>query len=163
MRKYWKPLVAFNLALVLSIVVWQVWLKEQILREGKLVLLNLAPKDPLSLMQGYYMTLRYDIARELSYSEIPARGYMVVSLDSQRVARLVRTQSEPTPLSSSELLIKYFYNDAFVSIGAESYFFEEGQDTTFANARYGALRVNDKGESVLIGLYNQERQLIEPK
>lgn len=163
MRKYWKPIVAFNLLLVLAIVGWQVWLKEKVIAEGKLVLLDLAPKDPRSLMQGDYMELRYAEVRDLSYSEIPARGYMVMKIDEHNVGKKLRVQETPEPIAEGEILIKYFYNERFVSIGAESYFFEEGQAKTFENARYGGLRINNRGESVLVGLYDENHQLLEVK
>ena len=47
--------------------------------------------------------------------------------------------------------------------GAESFFFEEGQADVYENAVYGGLKVNGKGQSLLIGLYNEKFQLIQPE
>ena len=43
----------------------QILLKEHTRTSGNLVLLELAPVDPRSLMQGDYMTLRYAIASDV--------------------------------------------------------------------------------------------------
>jgi uncharacterized membrane-anchored protein len=45
-------------------------------------------------------------------------------------------------------------------IGAESYFFEEGQAKKFEVARYGGIKVDDAGNSVLVGLYDKNHKLI---
>lgn len=67
------------------------------------------------------------------------------------------------PLAKEEQLIKYFKGDWSLNIGAESYFFEEGQGEQFEQAEFGGLRVDDKGNSILVGLYDKQKQLIEPK
>ena len=46
-------------------------------------------------------------------------------------------------------------------LGAESFFFEEGQDTLYQKAVYGGLKVDDKGQSLLVGLYDEDFHLIQ--
>ena len=48
-----------------------------------------------------------------------------------------------------------------ISIGAESFFFEEGSAAKFEKAKYGALRVDSEGNSILVGLYNENRKAIK--
>ena len=48
--------------IVLALVNLQIFGKEAIIRDGRTVLLRLAPVDPRSLIQGDYMALRYGIA-----------------------------------------------------------------------------------------------------
>ena len=55
MKKYSSILIIANLVLLLVYFNWSVYQKEQTLKEGQLVLLQLAPVDPRSLMQGDYM------------------------------------------------------------------------------------------------------------
>lgn len=157
-----KLLVGANLALVLLVGIWLVWQKEETMKNGELILLQLAPKDPLSLMQGYYMDLRYRETQDLTYDSIPSRGYIIFETDSNNVGNYVSTVSQPVEVPDNQLLIRYFFNDRFVSIGAESYFFEEGQASCYENAMYGGLHVDSKGNSVLSGLYDKNRQLIQP-
>ena len=59
MKKQSRILIITNLLLLLGYLNWSIYQKEQTLRDGQLVLFELAPVDPRSLMQGDYMSLRY--------------------------------------------------------------------------------------------------------
>lgn len=161
MKKYREVLIVVNLIVVLIIFNYSVYEKEHILLEGKLVLLKLAPVDPRSLMQGDYMQLRYEIAENIDFQKIPKRGYVVIRNDEAAIANKVRFQKDPVPLNEYEVLIKYNLSDYDLNIGAESFFFEEGQAEKFEIAEYGGLRVDENGNSVLIGLYDENKKLIE--
>ncbi|MBE8715132.1 GDYXXLXY domain-containing protein [Sphingobacterium hungaricum] len=162
MAKYIGLIILGNLILLLIYFNTSIAKKEKILDDGQLVLLNLAPVDPRSLMQGDYMALRYSIGM-LDYNDsIPKRGYIVVTLDSTAVADRVRFQEDQTPLKSGEQLIEYnALNSWNVHIGAESYFFEEGQAEKYEKAAYGGLKIDKHGNSILIGLYDDNKQLIQ--
>ncbi|MCX2741281.1 GDYXXLXY domain-containing protein [Pontibacter anaerobius] len=155
-------IILVNLVLVLVIFNLSVVEKEEVLEKGELVLLELAPVDPRSLMQGDYMRLSYAISQAADLEKIPNRGYAVVKLDEQQVAQLVRYQKEKSPLNSGEYLLKYTKGEWSINLGAESYFFEEGQAIIFEEAKYGGLRVDEQGNSILVGLYDEQRQLIQP-
>ncbi|EJF11497.1 GDYXXLXY domain-containing protein [Pontibacter sp. BAB1700] len=155
-------IVLVNLVAVLAFFNLSVVEKEEILEDGQLVLLQLAPVDPRSLMQGDYMTLSYAISQTQELEKLPNRGYAVVQVDSQNVAQLVRYQPENEPMNEGEILLRYSKGNWSLNLGAESYFFEEGQAETFEKAEYGGLRVDNKGNSVLVGLYDENRALIVP-
>jgi uncharacterized membrane-anchored protein len=164
MKRNLKSIVVLvNLVAVLAFFNLSVAEKEDILTDGQLVLLELAPVDPRSLMQGDYMVLSYAISQTQELEKLPNRGYAVVQLDSQQVAQLVRYQPEKEPLHSDEILLRYNKGQWSLNLGAESYFFEEGQAETFEVAKYGGLKVDGEGNSVLVGLYDEKRQLIVPK
>ena len=57
MKKQSRILIITNLLLLLGYLNWSIYQKEQTLRDGQLVLFELAPVDPRSLMQGDYMYL----------------------------------------------------------------------------------------------------------
>ncbi|MFD2513024.1 GDYXXLXY domain-containing protein [Pontibacter locisalis] len=154
-------IILVNLVLVLVLFNLSVAEKEEVLAEGELVLLELAPVDPRSLMQGDYMRLSYAVSQTDKLDSIPARGYAVLKLNEKQVAQLVRYQKEETPLYPQEFLLKYTKGQWSLNLGAESYFFQEGQAELFGDARYGGLKVDDKGNSILIGLYDEHRQLIQ--
>ncbi|GAB3193879.1 putative membrane-anchored protein [Pontibacter aydingkolensis] len=159
-----KGVIIFvNLVLVLALFNWSVTEKEEILENGELVLLELAPVDPRSLMQGDYMRLSYAISRPELFDSLDQKGYAVLKLGQYNVAELVRFQKKEQPLSPKEQLLKYSKTDWTINLGAESYFFEEGQAKTFEQAKYGGLRVDEKGNSILIGLYDEKQQLLKPK
>lgn len=157
-----KWIILLNLFLLLGYFVYSVLGKEKLLKEGTLVLLELAPVDPRSLMQGDYMQLSYKIARELNHDSIPKRGYFVVKQDTNSVAQPIRIQSGREPLASGELLIEYTAPRIWdMNIGAESYFFQEGNAARYDSARYGAVRIDANGNSLLVGLYDANRKLIK--
>ncbi len=162
MKKFKWIIILVNVALLLVYINYSVVKKEKLLKEGQLVLLALAPVDPRSLMQGDYMTLRYAISENLNADSMPKRGYCVVRLDADGVASRVRFQKNIIPLHKGEHLISYTAPDNWnVNIGAESFFFEEGQAEKYDSARYGGVRVDGNGNSLLVGLYDEQRKKIE--
>lgn len=162
MKRYKWILIVLNLLILLVYFNFSVSKKERILKDGRLILLELAPVDPRSLMQGDYMSLSYAIADLESDKKIPKRGFCVIKLDSNQVAKRVRFQKEKTPLSQSEHLIEYTApNEWSVNIGAESYFFQEGETEKFEKAKYGGIRIDKHGNSLLVGLYNEKLKLIK--
>lgn len=154
-----------GLALVVLVLVGLVVRKEWVLARGTLVLLELAPVDPRSLMQGDYMRLDYAVSRQarpLDFSD-PERfkaeeGRLVLRLDENGVGRFVRREEPGTPLAPGELLLRYKARRGFVRLGAESFFFQEGLAEHYAHAKYGELRVTADGSSVLVGLRDADRQ-----
>ena len=135
---------------------------EQTLKDGQLVLLQLAPVDPRSLMQGDYMRLNYQEASSAPVDEQTAtRGYAVLRTDSNQVGEIVRLQNTLEPVNDNELVIKYKRINRRLFLGAESFFFEEGQDTLYQKAVYGGLKVNDKGQNLLVGLYDKDFHRIQ--
>jgi len=160
MKKYKIWIIILNLIIVIIYINWSILQKEKTLKEGVLALFELAPVDPRSLMQGDYMDLRYAIARVNNRSKKPSRGYCVINLDENQVASSVRFQKNTSPLESGEYLVKYFKSRDGINLGAESYFFEEGTAERYEKAEYGGLRIDDAGNSILIGLYDEKFQLI---
>ncbi|MBB1138048.1 GDYXXLXY domain-containing protein [Myroides sp. WP-1] len=163
-----------NIVIVITLVLFGIFFlcavrgKEDTIKEGKLVLLPLAPVDPRSLIQGDYMQLNYAINEQLRATQIDRenlhkRGYIILGVNQQQVGSFQGISQEfPTVKEDSLLPIKYFNWDGFsLAVGAESYFFQEKKDTLYDKAKYGGLRVDQHGNSVLIGLYDEDLKLIE--
>ncbi len=162
MKKYSRILIIVNLILLLGYFNWSVYQKEQTLKDGQLVLLQLAPVDPRSLMQGDYMRLNYkEASSDLLDEQTGTRGYAILRTDSNQVGEIVRLQNTLEPINDNELVIKYKIINRRLFVGAESFFFEEGQDTLYQKAVYGGLKVDDKGQSLLVGLYDEDFHLIQ--
>ena len=161
MKKYKWPIILANLLILLIYFNTSIFKKEKMLDEGKLLLLELAPVDPRSLMQGDYMSLNYAISTGVAVDSISKRGYCVVKLDSMGVAQRLRIQPEKTPLNDGEWLIAYHNSAWNMNIGAESYFFQEGRAEKYAEAKYGGIKVDGQGNSLLIGLYGENLKQIE--
>ena len=155
-----RLLIFGGLALVLVAVNAFIVQKERLLASGDVVLLELAPVDPRSLIQGDYMRLEYDAARQAMPQASWARtGRIVVRLDSSRVARFVRLH-EGGPLAPGERLLEYRMRRSRMQIGSDAFFFQEGHAARYAGARYGELRVAPGGSSVLVGLRDASRRPI---
>lgn len=162
MKKYKWIIIILNLAILLIYFNISITQKEALLKGGKLVLLELAPKDPRSLMQGDYMALRYKISENIDFKHIPKRGYCVVVLDQYGKAEKVRFQKELKPLKKGEHLIEYTAsNQRDINIGAESFFFQEGSAKRYENAKYGGVKIDNNGNSLLVGLYDEKLQRIK--
>lgn len=131
--------------------------KEQLIRYGQPIFLELAPVDPRSLIQGDYMALRYKIAADLEQADLPPRGKLVIRLDERGVASFVRVD-DGTPLAPDERLLNYYKHDWEIDLGASSFFFQEGTAEDYGDAKYGELRVDEAGTSILIGLRDENLQ-----
>ena len=158
MSKKYKIVLAANLILVLAFFAFSVIQKEMLIDKGTEVLLRLAPVDPRSLMQGDYMALNYEITRAIDYKS--KSGYVVVKLGSDRVAKFVRIQ-DGKDVNNGEYIIRYSRHEGRLTIGADNYFFQEGSAKKFEKAKYGLLKVDSDGNSILIGLCDDAGQLIE--
>ena len=158
MSKKYKIVLVANLILVLAFFAFSVIQKETLMGKGTEVLLRLAPVDPRSLMQGDYMALDYEIMCEIGYKS--KSGYIVVKVDGDRVAKFVRRQ-DSKKTNNGELVIFYKKHEGRLTIGADNYFFQEGSAKKFENAKYGLLKVDSDGNSILVGLCDEKGRLIE--
>jgi uncharacterized membrane-anchored protein len=155
MRKFKAPLIALNLVALVVFFIYSVLHKEHTLTSGRLIFLELAPVDPRSLMQGDYMQLRYRLISEMDDNVNCHAGVCAVACNDSSIAYKLRLSGvNGTTLGKDECLLKYGCNDNELHLGAESYFFEEGQGEKYDSARYGGLRVDEDGNSVLIGLFD---------
>jgi uncharacterized membrane-anchored protein len=152
-------LVFGGLVLVLAVVNALVVDKERVLANGTPVLLELAPVDPRSLIQGDYMRLDYAITRQIADSQRhwPRTGEIVVALDEHNVARFVRGHDGRTPLRAGEHLLTYRRRRGRIDVGTDAFHFQEGHAQRYQRARYGELRVARSGTSVLVGLRDSTR------
>ena len=101
MKKYKWIIILINLIILLGLFNNSILQKEELLTDGQLVLLELAPVDPRSLMQGDYMRLRYAISDNINSDSISKRGFCVVKLEENGIAKKVRIQENKTPISSA--------------------------------------------------------------
>ena len=158
MSKNYKIVLATNLILVLVFFAFSVVQKETLIGKGTEVLLRLAPVDPRSMMQGDYMALNYQIFDKIGYDS--KSGYIVVTVGSDRIAKFVRLQSGKN-VNDGEFIIRYKRDLGRLTIGADNYFFQEGSAKKYEKAKYGLLKVDSDGNSILVGLCNDDGLLIE--
>lgn len=158
--------------LLINISIYQ---KEQHIAYGKPVLLELAPVDPRSLMQGDYMALRFAIENEIynhhpreegDRSEWgntlkPGNGMVVVNLDENGVGTFDSLHDDQE-LQEHQVLMKYRIRNDRVKFATNAFFFEEGQADVFEVAEYGQFRVDDSGELLLVAMFDKNYQKLEP-
>jgi uncharacterized membrane-anchored protein len=137
---------------------YTIYRREALLSGGRIVLLELAPVDPRSLMQGDYMALRFkvaDVILDRARAGGPVRdGFLVLTLDERNVGTFAR-QDDGTPLDSSEIRIRYRVRGDTVRFATDAFFFQEGTAQRYEGARYGEFRLDATGDSILTGLRGQ--------
>ena len=158
------------LALIVCLIAvnWSILTKEQHLANGQSILIELAPVDPRSLMQGDYMALNFKMAKqirvELSKTQSPTRTsalsktadcFAVVSLDEGNRATFKQLYSGEK-LSDSELLLRYRLRNGEVKLATNAFFFfQEGHAKRYEQARYGHFRVDADGELLLTSMHDE--------
>jgi len=172
----YSKIAVIALVIVLGLVNWSIAGKEKHLAEGKVIYLELAPVDPRSLMQGDYMALDYQVARAV-YKALPKRteeyrrwrhnvaasdGHTIVVLDENKVASFKTISAGQAP-EKNEILLKYRVRNGAVKFATNAFFFQEGHAKYYTSARYGQFRVDDKGELLLVGMYDKQFKKIEAK
>jgi len=157
-----------TLAITLGLANWDIARKRAVIADGALLLLELRPADPRSLLQGDYMALALvDAAMpdQATIKQLPYQGTVILSLDDNRVGRYARLD-DGSPLKLDELRVKYRRHEewtgARLDYGAQSFFFQEGDAELYQNAKYGVLRVAVDGGTVLTDLADENRQMIKP-
>ena len=142
---------------VLALVNFGIYQREQLLTRGQIVLLELAPVDPRSLMQGDYMRLNFALANEafpFGRRQALTDGHIVVAVDANRVGHF-RRLADGRPLAPGEIALRYRIRGGEPNFATNAYFFEEGSADAYQGAAYGEFRVDDDGEMILTGLRNE--------
>jgi uncharacterized membrane-anchored protein len=159
-----KAIVLLAGVAILALVNVTVAQRERLLRDGRVVLLELAPVDPRSLLQGDYMALEFRAALEARQAKAIERttdGRLVLALDDRGVGRFVR-RDDGSPLADREVLLRYRVRDGRVKLVTNAWFFEEGQGERYASARYGEFRVAPDGDALLATLRAASLERIGP-
>ncbi|QTC01845.1 GDYXXLXY domain-containing protein [Alcaligenes sp. SORT26] len=177
--------VLLGTVLILGVANVAIVQKERILSDGQTVLLELAPVDPRSLMQGDYMSLNFALSQNLSYlswrlpkdavDKIESQQWVVigVQLDENKVAQMKgiyleldgqeRLWSEEGPVAETgdvmRLRMRRHRNNW--TPGTDAWFFAEGSADRFDAARYGEFAVVEGGQSLLRAMLDKDRQVIK--
>lgn len=177
--------VLLGTVLVLGVANVAIVQKERILSDGQTVLLELAPVDPRSLMQGDYMSLNFALSQNLSalswglpkdvLAKMDAQQWVVVAvqLDANKVAQLKgvyleqdgqeRLWSEEGPVAepSDVMRLRMRRHRSNWTPGTDAWFFAEGSADRFDAARYGEFAVVEGGQSLLRAMLDEDRKEIK--
>jgi uncharacterized membrane-anchored protein len=155
-RRWW---VGGACLLALLVVNADIVRKEMILASDNRVLLKLAPLDPRSLMQGDYMALRFQLAVDArgapDYDQQSDDGYLIVSVDKNRVGHFVRFDNG-VALTGAEQRIRYRIRKGRMKIATNAFFFQEGKAKHFEQAEYGEFAVDTSGNPLLVAMADEQ-------
>ena len=151
--------------LILVVINFLIIQKENHLANGESVLLELAPVDPRSLMQGDYMRLDFAIKDDIHNAwkndnkniPSPHDGFVIVTRDQDNVATFLRL-SQVRNHNQGELALHYRVRHDRILFGTSSFFFQEGDAKVFEKSKYGHFRVNEDGELLLTSMYNEQKE-----
>ena len=166
---------------------------ERLRATGADMLLALAPVDPRALLMGDYMELDYTVnnairnalrgkpAGSLSFRDrsegITASGKAVVRLSVAAEERrnapgdfaagfpavVFARLDDGTPLAPGEFLLGYKARGRRVVTAAPSFYFQEGDAAVYERARFGRVKVDGNGKTLLVALCDEEGRDLEPE
>ena len=160
MRKW---LILLCAALILAVVNFGIWQNEKLIKNGKIVLLELAPLDPRSLMQGDYMALHFAMAAAIN-AALPNQSEnvtdsVIVQLDAQRRASFVALEQQQA-LQAEQLRLQFRLRNGDVKFATNAFFFQEGSGEIYEQAKYGLFRVGPDGTLLLTHLVDAQLQAL---
>ena len=163
-RKLYVGVVVATLVLLLAAVNFTILQRETLLRDGQVLLLELAPVDPRSLMQGDYMALRFAVSQKLGPADAGdtavKEGYVVVKRDARNIGTFERIYRDGELLATNESRVHYRIRKRDVRIVTNAYFFQEGTAGEYSKARFGELRVAANGDALLTGMRDKDLNLL---
>lgn len=155
MRKW--IVVASTLALLVA-VNFGIASRERLLERGRIVLLELAPVDPRSFMQGDYMALRFRVGIDAlagRMADDASDGRLVLAVDARGVGAF-RRRDAGAALAADEVLLRYRIRNGQPKFATHAFFFEGGHGDEYAKARYGEFRLAADGDALLTGLRDEQ-------
>jgi len=161
MRRLFIGLAGVLILIVANVGIYQ---KQVLVDSGRMVLLELAPVDPRSLMQGDYMALRFRVGDD-AFGSVDrgtlSDGRLVLTVDERNVAKFTRFDSGG-PLGPGEVLIRYRVRAGTPKFATNAFFFEEGTADAYARARFGEFRVSPSGDAILTRMRDEKLEVLGP-
>ena len=156
-----RIIITLNFLILMSFFSFNVYRQEKIKKVDSKLILELAPVDPRSLLQGDYMVLRYDIIDNLYTWELEkenyfSKGFVLLEKDDNGISRFCWSFRE---WEKGSIEFRRDMEGTY-SIGADSYFFEEGTGDLYQNARYAEFYLYDEGKIKIKCLLNRNMEPI---
>ena len=153
-----RTILIVTTLLLLVAVNFTIFQRENLISHGRVILLELAPVDPRSLMQGDYMALRFQIANQAFVGQDLKTlddGHLVTVLDERGVASFSRF-ADSSPIAKDEVVLRYRIRNGRSKFATNAFFFQEGHAKDYETAKFGEFRVETDGEAILIGLRDKD-------
>ena len=151
-----KKIGIATLLIILVCFNFSIWQKEKVKKSNDDVLLELAPVDPRSLMQGDYMTLNYKVAEDAysSNQKMDRSGHLIIEKGENNVAKFIAVYSDQN-LTENQRLIKY-KRKWRPTINPNSFMFQEGKAEDFEEAKYALFKYKGVDNYVLDSLLKED-------
>ncbi|HAT33299.1 MAG TPA: hypothetical protein DCW29_21370 [Janthinobacterium sp.] len=132
-----------------------IWSKQYLIAHGQPVYLEMATRDPRSLMQGDYMALAFAepeaVRAALDHWRGHGRPRVAIKRDARGVASAMRLY-QGEALAADEYLFALTFREGDWILGRDAWFFKEGEAKRWSAAKYGEFRVDADGDALLVGL-----------
>jgi len=166
-----KLLVMVIGAVILGLINYSIFSREGLISNGNTVLLELAPVDPKSLMQGDYMVLRFAVTADArnamkvpegvaAINEPAGDGYIILLLDDKGIGRFDRIDDQ-SELKAGEVRMLYRRRGNKMKFATNAFFFQEGKAELYEAAKYGEFKVAENGDSILVAMIDEGLKKIE--
>lgn len=158
-----KIIFIVSTLLVFSAFNYGIYQKEQVKANGETVFLELEPVRSL----GYYMRFRYANMLNIQHYAKDERGYknergyMVVKLDQNKVATFKR-RYDGGELAADEKLLHYHSRYGRLEIVPDTFMFQESHAKLYQQAKYCVFKFDTTGNHILVGLADNQLQMIRP-
>ena len=177
-----KAAILAILAIFFAGFVFSVVRMENLRANGADALFPLAPVDPRALLMGDYMALDFMVNRAISQAlhekhgetfrkkaNNPMSGTAVISAakpagDNNDIAfaAFVRLD-DGTPLAPGELRLAFKVRNRGVRTVSSAFYFQEGTAAAYEQARFGRVKVEGYGKTLLLALCDKDGRDIHPK
>ncbi|MCA0991937.1 GDYXXLXY domain-containing protein [Guptibacillus hwajinpoensis] len=156
----WKS-IWLVVILMVSFVAYNGIKNEVALQSGKEIRLALTPVDPRSMLQGDYVTLRYDISTLPGATNLPANKKIKVILSptSEKTYeyggyyKIEGNWNKPYEPSDKDVVVNGItYSDHDVQYGIESFFIPEGEGQVVEDKTMAIIKVSENGNALLLEL-----------
>jgi uncharacterized membrane-anchored protein len=160
-----KTILWVTAVLIFLSVNYTIWGQEKLVASGRTVLLELVPVDPMSLMQGEYMSLRFKLESDSATSQDMKRfkdGRMVVAVDPQGIGTFRRFDNGEA-VAADEMFLRYRSRNGQPKLATDAFFFQQRQAKQYSNAKYGEFKVSSDGRVLLTALRGPNLESLGPK
>ena len=164
MRRIPELIISLLVIVVIAFVIQFSASRERLAVEGREIFLELAPVDPLSLLQGQYMQVSFAVEREgvpVDEGQNFQGKLAVLSLDERGVAKFVGVEANNDPEPDQVLFrghLRKMEDYVKLEIPQRTFLFKENTEDLYESAKYGVFRVGEDGDFILMDLADENLQ-----
>jgi uncharacterized membrane-anchored protein len=143
--------------------------KQQLIKNGEVLLFKLAPVDPRSLMQGDYMRLRFEIAGKIQSAMYKENNKITIVKKNHGKAIITKSENnivkfidlyKGQKLEKNQRLIPYKFRNGIIKFTTNAFYFEEGKASHFEQSEYGEFRISNDGEMILVNMVDENFSIL---